>query len=196
MVRTTVGYAGGTTINPTYRSIGDHSEVIRIEFDPLRIGYDQLLDVFWESHDPTYAVYSRQYRNAIMTYNREQQQLAEASLAEVKTELREDVLTVIEPAGDFYTAEYYHQKYVLRKASGILHELQAIYPESEQFIASTAVARLNGYLGCNGDPDVLAKEVDSLGLSPKMQARLIEYVSRSCDRFAGLTCPAPVPGHN
>ncbi len=189
MVRTTVGYSGGTTAGPTYRSMGDHSEVIQIEYDPQKISYTQLLEVFWESHEPTFAAYSRQYRNAIFTYDQDQQTLARETLAELSAVSRKKIETVIEPAGDFYAAEDYHQKYLLRKAEGIVQELKAIYPNPADFAASTAAARLNGYLGCNGDPERLSQEVGRLGLSSRMQARLIEYVRSSCSGFAGLTCP-------
>lgn len=188
-MRTTVGYSGGTTETPNYRKIGDHSETIRVEFDPQQLGYEQLLAIFWQSHDPGYDVYSRQYRNAIYYLNERQKEEAEASRKRVADSARYKVVTAIEPAGEFFAAEDYHQKYLLRKATGILQEFQAIYPEPVSFTASTAAARINGYLGCNGEPEVLQRELDQLGLSPQMEKRLVEHVSSSCDHFAGLTCP-------
>jgi len=165
--------------------------VIRVEFDPVQISYADLLDVFWESHDPGYDSYLRQYRNAIFFMNEEQRQQAEASLEEIKGAFYGEVATVIEPAGEFYPAEDYHQKYLVRKAKGILQEFQAIYPDSKSLTASTAVARVNGYLGCNGQPEELERELTGLGLSREMQELLVEHLTTSCDRFAGLTCPAP-----
>ena len=188
-MRTAVGYTGGTTEVPDYHKIGDHSEAIRVEFDPQRVSYVQLLEIFWESHDPSYDAYSRQYRNAIYSLDEVQKKEAEASRKSVANAARYKVATAIEPAGEFFTAEDYHQKYLLRKATGILQELQAIYPEPESFIASTAAAHINGYLGCNGKPEDLQRELDQLGLSPQMQERLVQHVSSSCDHFAGLTCP-------
>jgi methionine-S-sulfoxide reductase len=191
VLRTTVGYTGGTTSKPTYRDMADHSEAIRIEYDPQQVSYQELLTVFWESHDPTYQTWGRQYRNALF-YNSEDQKLAaEKSLAAISEQTRGAIQTAIEPAVPFTAAEDYHQKYLLRKADGIATELREIYPEEQAFVASTAAARLNGYLGCNGEPETLAKEVGELGLSPAMQNRLIEYVSTACGRFSGLTCPAP-----
>jgi methionine-S-sulfoxide reductase len=188
-VRTTVGYSGGTTETPDYRNMGDHSETVRVEFDPKRLSYVQLLEIFWESHDPGYDAYSRQYRNAIYYLSERQRREAEASRKSVADTAYDEVFTAIEPASEFFVAEDYHQKYLLRKATGILHEFQAIYPEPVSFNASTAVARINGYLGCNGEPEELQRELERLGLSPQMQERLVEHVSSSCDHFAGLTCP-------
>lgn len=171
--------------------MGDHSEVIRVEFDPTVVSYKKLLDVFWDSHDPEYNAYSRQYRNAIFTLDEKQHHEAESSLNEIKAVARNTVFTVVEPAREFYTAEDYHQKYLLRKADGILQEFQAIYPDSQRLIASTAATKINGYLGCNGNREVLEKELAQLGLSRQMQELLVEHVSANCQEFSGLTCPSP-----
>ena len=190
VVRTTVGYTGGTTATPNYHKIGNHSEAIRIEFDPQKISYAQLLEVFWASHDPGDDVYSRQYRNAVFYLNERQQVEAEASRKRQAEVAHSQVFTALEPAGEFFAAEDYHQKYLLRKATGILREFQAIYPDATGVTASTAAARINGYLGCNGEPEALQRELDQLGLSEQMQARLVEHVASSCDHFSGLTCPS------
>ena len=171
--------------------MGDHSEVIRVEFDPTMVSYKKLLDVFWGSHDPEYNAYSRQYRNAIFTLTEKQQQEAESSLKEMKEVARNAIFTVVEPAREFYVAEDYHQKYLLRKVGRILQEFQAIYPDSQRLIASTAATRINGYLGCNGKREVLEKELPQFGLSRQMQELLVEHVSANCQEFSGLTCPSP-----
>lgn len=165
--------------------------MIRVEFDPTVISYKQLLDVFWDSHDPEYNAYSRQYRNAIFTLSEKQQNEAESSLAAMKVMVHNTIFTVVEPAGEFYAAEDYHQKYLLRKANKIFQEFQAIYPDPKRLIASTAAAKINGYLGCNGELEVLQKELPQLGLSPQMQELLVEHVSANCNNFSGLTCPSP-----
>ena len=162
-----------------------------MEFDPAQVSYAELLDVFWQSHDPGYDAYLRQYRNAVLFMNDAQRQQAEASLTYIKDEYRGEVATVVEAAGEFYPAEDYHQKYLVRKAKGILQEFQAIYPDQESLVASTAVARVNGYLGCNGQPEELKKELPRLGLSRQMQELLVVHMTSSCDNFSGLTCPAP-----
>ncbi len=191
MYRTTVGYAGGSRPNPDYHNLGDHSEVVRIEFDPQQVSYAQLLEVFWESHEPNSVAYRRQYRNAVFTLDDAQRRVAEQSLKKVAEETDRDVHTAIEPAGTFYAAEAYHQKYMVRRAYGLLSEFQTIYPDDDAFAASTAVAKVNGYLGCNGQAETFEEEVGALGLSPQSQKWLVEYLQKSCRRFNALTCPAP-----
>lgn len=117
--------------------------------------------------------------------------MAESSLREQKGANHNEVYTVVEQAGEFYAAEDYHQKYLLRKADLILREFQAIYPDTKELTASTAAARINGYLGCNGEVDVLRKELPQLGISLRMQEMLVEHATTSCDNFSGLTCPSP-----
>jgi len=189
VVRTAVGYSGGTTESPNYHRIGDHSETLLVTFDPQKISYAELLTVFWESHNPESEPYLRQYRNALFTMNEEQQKAAEKSRTRLAEATHRPVHTAIEPAGKFYVAEGYHQKYLLRKSGDIFRELQEIYPDAADFTASTAAARINGYLGCYGDRNQLVRELDQLGLSVQTQERLVEHISSSCSRFAGLTCP-------
>lgn len=172
--------------------MGDHTETVQIVFNPEEISYAQLLEVFWNSHNPLYNGSSRQYRNAIFYLSDAQRQQAEQSRDQLAASRGEAIKTHIENAGEFYLAEAYHQKYLLQRADGILYEFQEHYPEVQQFIASTAAARLNGYLGCNGRPEDLEREIGLLGLSPEVQNWLVEYVARSCQEFAGMTCPSPV----
>ena len=169
----------------------DYSETVLVEFDPQKVSYQQLLEIFWASHDPTYKVFSRQYRNAIFYLSEEQQIQAEQSREGIRKIKNRPVYTAIEKAGDFYSAEDYHQKYYLRRMDKLIGEFRQIYPDNEQFVASTAAARVNGYLGCNGKPEDLKKEVGLFGLSEATQKYLVEYISTKCSHFRGLTCPAP-----
>lgn len=169
----------------------DYTETVRVEFDPTVISYLQLLDIFWKSHDPTYDVFGRQYRNAIFYTSEEQRKMAENSRQQVKELKKRPVYTAIERAGKFYPAEAYHQKYYLRRADQLMSEFERIYPAAEGFAGSTAAARINGYLGCNGRPEDLQNEIGMFGLSQKAQNDLVDYVSTGCSRFEGLACPAP-----
>jgi len=191
VIRTAVGYTGGTTAHPDYRHIGDHSETVRIEFDPQQISYAELLKVFWESHDPSDEIYQRQYRNAIFYTDEDQHRQAEDSARSLEKSTGRPVRTAIEPAGKFYLAEDYHQKYLLRGADDLFGFYRKIYPEESRLIASTAAARVNGYLGCNGTRDELEENLQHLGLPRPLQERLVGYVSSSCREFRGMTCPAP-----
>ncbi len=177
MIRTRVGYAGGSTIDPTYQQIGDHSETVQIDYDPRVITYQQLLGVFWQAHDPVFPPYSRQYRSAIFYTTENQKQLAEKSKLETESRLGQTVFTDIEKLNQFYIAEDYHQKYYLRETPVLLQELAAIYPEAPQIMNSTAAARLNGYLAGYGTTETLQKELDNLGLSEAGQQQLVEITS-------------------
>lgn len=119
---TEVGYAGGITENPSYEDVctGEtgHAEVVRLEFDPAIVSFEALLQVLWDSHDPT--TMNRQgpdrgtqYRSVIFFHDEAQRQAAEASKAALDASGRfsDPAVTAIEPAGDYYAAEDYHQKY-------------------------------------------------------------------------------------
>ncbi len=116
------GYTGGTVKNPTYEQVSSgrtgHAESVEVTFDPAKISYDQLLDIFWVNHDPTvtnrqFCDSGTQYRPAIFYLNDEQKRLAEASKAkwEKLKPFPQPILTQIVPAGQFWPAEEYHQDY-------------------------------------------------------------------------------------
>lgn len=176
MVRTRVGYAGGTTPSPTYHGIGDHSETIQIDYDPDRISYAELLAVFWDSHDPTSRPWSRQYMSIIFYHDEDQRRLAEATRDREAEARGRTVYTEIVPFSGFTLAEDYHQKYRLRHLPELLRELGAIYPEPSDLVNSTAAARVNGYVGGYGTLGALEAEIGDLGLSSAAQHKLLELV--------------------
>jgi peptide-methionine (S)-S-oxide reductase len=176
-VRTRVGYAGGKKRNPTYHSLGDHTETLQIDYDPSRISYQELLEIFWNSHNPTRGSWSRQYMAAVFYHNESQRALALASKAEQAAQ-KGQIETEIIPATQFYLAEDYHQKYMLRHTAELLDELRAIYPDFVDFVNSSAAARVNGYVSGYGDLAQLQAEVASLGLSPQGSQHLLETARR------------------
>ncbi len=122
VVSVTVGYTGGKVKNPTYKQVSagetGHAEVVQIVFDPSRIGYGELLDVFWRNTDPTvkdrqFCDVGSQYRPAIFHHGEEQRLLAGKSkeALERSKPFKEAIVTEITPAGEFYAAEEYHQHY-------------------------------------------------------------------------------------
>ena len=128
---TAVGYAGGLTPNPTYREVctglTGHAEVVRVIYDPARIGYEALLRAFWESHDPTQGMRQgadegTQYRSAIFTADDAQREAAEASRRAYQSRLtaagHAPITTEIAPAPLFYYAEDYHQQYLAKNPDG------------------------------------------------------------------------------
>ena len=147
MIRTRVGYAGGNKDNPTYYSLGNHSETIQMDYDPAVISYADLLDMFWANHSPQSRPYSQQYASIIFYHNEEQRRLAEETKAREEARLGKRVLTEIKAAGTFWWAEDYHQKYYLQSSSGLMRELRAKYPDFRDLVNSTEAARANGYSG-------------------------------------------------
>lgn len=128
---TAVGYAAGSTPNPTYQEVCSgmtgHNEVVLVAYDPKVISYEQLLKVFWESHDPTQGMrqgndVGTQYRSGIYVYSDEQRKLAEASLKTYQEELAKagykEISTEILDAPEFYYAEAYHQQYLAKNPNG------------------------------------------------------------------------------
>jgi peptide-methionine (S)-S-oxide reductase len=120
---TAVGYEGGSLPNPTYEDVCSHTtghaEVVQVEFDPEEVSYEELLDLFWDVHDPTQV--NRQgpdvgsnYRSVIFFHSPEQQEQALASKARVQARFDRPIATEIAPASDFWRAEEYHQQYLVK----------------------------------------------------------------------------------
>ena len=131
VIVTAVGYEGGFTPNPTYEEVCSgrtgHAETVRIVFDPSRISYERLLQLFWEAHDPTQGMRQgndrgTQYRSVIFTKSDAQAAAAEASREMYQAELTKAgygaIRTEIIPAGEFYFAEEYHQQYLAKVPNG------------------------------------------------------------------------------
>ncbi|HEX9689620.1 MAG TPA: peptide-methionine (S)-S-oxide reductase MsrA [Thermoanaerobaculia bacterium] len=130
VVDTAVGYTGGSVPNPTYEDVctdrTGHAEAVRVEFDPARVSYDRLLDLFWENHDPTTKNrqgpdVGTQYRSAIFFHSAEQEKAASESKdrLEKSGRYRRPVVTEIVPAKEFWQAEEYHQRYLEKR--GLAH---------------------------------------------------------------------------
>jgi peptide-methionine (S)-S-oxide reductase len=127
-----VGYTGGTTTNPTYKDVctgrTGHAEAIEIEFDPAQISYDQLLNAFWELHDPTTPNrqgpdVGTQYRSAIFYHSPAQEAAAKASRDALAAsgKFKRPIVTEIKPATQFWRAEEYHQQYLEKRGEAACH---------------------------------------------------------------------------
>lgn len=125
-----VGYEGGNVENPTYQQVctdgTGHAEVVEVEYDPQKVRYEQLLEVFWNEHDPTQVNrqgpdWGTQYRTVIFYHSPEQERIAQASKAELEASKRfkKPIATQIVPATTFWRAEEYHQRYLEKR--GLRH---------------------------------------------------------------------------
>lgn len=126
------GYSGGQTQNPTYRDVCSdttgHAEVVQVTFDPDKVSYQQLLDVFWKMHDPTQVNrqgpdFGTQYRTAIFFHSPEQEAIAKKSkqTLDASGRFRRPISTEITPAGPFWPAEEYHQRYLEKRGAASCH---------------------------------------------------------------------------
>ena len=126
------GYSGGHTENPSYKDVCSdrtgHAEVVQVTFDPSKVTYEQLLDIFWKIHDPTQVNrqgpdFGTQYRTAIFYHSPEQEAAARKSkqALEASGKLRRPIATELTPAGPFWRAEEYHQRYLERRGAESCH---------------------------------------------------------------------------
>jgi len=176
-----VGYAGGRRPDPTYRHIGDHTETVQVDYDPKRITFEQLLDIFWKSHTPTGPSRSGQYMRAVFYHDENQRRQAEASKAALEKELGRAVHTRVVPLRSFTMAEDYHQKYLLKQQHRLKAEMSRIYPAHRDFVDSKAVTRINGYAGGNGSKIQFDRDIDRLGLSDTGKQSLRTIMERHWD---------------
>ena len=127
-----VGYSGGHMQNPTYRDVctdeTGHAEVVQVTYDPAKVSYEQLLDTFWQMHDPTQVNRQgpdsgTQYRTAVFFHTPEQEAAAKKSKAtlDASGKFRRPIATEITPAGPFYRAEEYHQRYLEKRGAASCH---------------------------------------------------------------------------
>ena len=177
MIRTRVGYAGGRTNSPSYNNLGNHTETVQIDYNPEIITYSRLLNIFWDSHQPTRQSHSQQYKNVVFSHNKQQYMQAVASKMDLEQKINKTVKTGIVPLNSFTMAENYHQKYFLKNHT-LKKEIMRIYPLHNDFIDSTSAARLNGYIGGNGSREQLSREIESLGLSDAGKRLLIKSVPK------------------
>ncbi|GGA42378.1 peptide-methionine (S)-S-oxide reductase MsrA [Paenibacillus physcomitrellae] len=179
VVRTRTGYAGGTAEAPTYRQMGDHTELVEIQFDPSILTYEQLLNLFWDQHNPVNIndYKGRQYLSLLLPRS-EQQRKAISRVAEER-KARGDSRPEGTEVADFevfYPAEERHQKYYLARFPDALDKLRAEYPSMEALLDSTLSARLNGLAKGYTNLERIVSEIREWKLPAAEQERLIALI--------------------
>ncbi|OYR47642.1 peptide-methionine (S)-S-oxide reductase [Halorubrum sp. Hd13] len=144
VVRTRVGYAGGTKLDPTYRSLGDHTEVVQVEFDPDAVAYRDLLNRVFTSHNPQHQTKKTQYQSIVLAETDDQRAVLDEFLA-TRGLTADGIGTRIEQLSRFYPAEDYHQKYKLRSVSSLTDAFEAAGYGGDELRESPLAATLNGY---------------------------------------------------
>jgi len=176
IVRTRVGYCGGTKAHPSYYDIGDHTETIQLDYDPEVLTYEQLLEEFWECHHPVYAMDIIQYMSIIFYEDEKQKHIAEESLKKKAAEWGKQIYTKISPITEFTLAEDYHQKYYLRGVT----ELQGVITfTDEQIVNSPLAAKLNSYVSGKGTFSQLESCLsDAAEFTPVQKTALVETLKK------------------
>ncbi|MEK3934609.1 peptide-methionine (S)-S-oxide reductase MsrA [Sporosarcina sp. FSL W7-1349] len=175
VMRTRVGYAGGTTAAPTYREMGDHSETVEVEFDPQVIRFEDVLRQFWRNHYPNRGHYKgRQYLSILRYHDDEQLEVIERVKREMEGELGEAIETEIAPFETFTLAEERHQKYYLKRYPTALEQLKELYPDQHLLVDSTFAARLNGFVKGFRTCDSLFEEIAHWKLPPDYRQYLMD----------------------
>ncbi|KAE9614598.1 putative peptide-methionine (S)-S-oxide reductase [Lupinus albus] len=164
VIRTTVGYAGGSKHNPRYRTFGDHAESVQVQYDPGMTSFKELLDIFWSCHDPR-QVYGQgpdvgnQYRSIIFVNGTEESRIASVSKEQEQARSRSSIVTTqILQLGTFYPAEPEHQKFELKKNSFLIKLIGNLH--EEELERSSLATKLNGYVAELCPPNI-QKHIDA-----------------------------------
>ncbi|WP_345774045.1 peptide-methionine (S)-S-oxide reductase [Paenibacillus sp. H1-7] len=178
IVRTRVGYAGGTTADPTYHQLGDHSETVEMDFDPEIVSLDSIVNVFWDNHNPQNIndYKGRQYRS-ILLYRDEMQLGVIRNVLQHREQLgngRPD--TEVAPFVRFYRAEDRHQKYYLKRFPDAYGKLSTLYPSHEDLVNSTLAARLNGVAKGYVNLTRIVEEIEAWPIEEEERGQLIRLI--------------------
>lgn len=178
VINTVVGYAGGSTLSPTYRNIGNHTETVEIIFDPAILSFEELMQIFWQSHD---AAKDRFYKErqyiSLAIFEKEKHMKAAEKIKQAEEErCGKELYTEFQLKSLFYPAETHHQKYFLRRFKKALETVQTLFPDEETFNCSTIAARLNGFVRENGSLPEIKAEIKNWGLAEEDYQRLMETV--------------------
>lgn len=177
VLRTRVGYAGGTTANPVYRKMGDHTETVQIDFDPTELAYEEVLRHFWDNHYPNRDEYKgRQYISLLRFHSTQQQSTIARIKEEMENKLGEKIETDIGRYDHFTLAEERHQKYYLKRYPRILEQLAPHYSNIEELRDSIFAARLNGFAKGFGSREKLMAEIAEWNISKPSRNGLSEIL--------------------
>jgi peptide-methionine (S)-S-oxide reductase len=152
VVRTRVGYAGGTTTDPTYHALGDHTEAFQVEFDPEAVSFRDLLERVFRSHDPNRQTSKTQYQNVVFAGDADQRAVVDDYLADRGLDA-DAIGTRVERLDRFYLAEPYHQKYNLKGTPSVVDVFEDADYDDATLRESPAAAKLNGFASGHDVPD-------------------------------------------
>ncbi|SFM22904.1 peptide-methionine (S)-S-oxide reductase [Paenibacillus sp. 1_12] len=180
VIRTRVGYAGGTAIDPTYRQIGDHTEMLQIDFDSEKITFEELLDVFWNNHNPINIndYKGRQYRSLLLYADEQQKEAIQRVIRKRKALGKGEPETEVASYSQFYLAEDKHQKYYLKRFPNAIEKLSTLYASEEDMNNSTLAARLNGLAKGFTNMEHIKNEIREWPATPDSRELMINLISQ------------------
>ncbi|MDR6553153.1 peptide-methionine (S)-S-oxide reductase MsrA [Paenibacillus qinlingensis] len=178
VVRTRVGFAGGTTDHPTYREMGDHTETVEIVFNSDLLSLENLLNVFWSNHNPTNIndYKGRQYTSMVLYRDSNQQSAAQHVLTNREQQGNSKIDTEIAPYTTFYLAEDRHQKYYLKRYPDAIDKLRTLFSTDEELTNATLAARLNGLAKGYTNMDSIVSDIRTWPISTQQQEKMIRLI--------------------
>lgn len=179
VLRTRVGYTGGTTDHPTYREMGDHTECVQLEFDPAVITFEELAAIFWEKHQPVNinGYKGRQYQSLLIYENESQREAIDRVLLNRERSGLGRPETDIVPDTIFYAAEERHQKYYLKRYPQAVEALALLYPTHSELNNSTIAARLNGLAKGFTNMERIKLELETWRIDDPARRGLLEAIT-------------------
>jgi peptide-methionine (S)-S-oxide reductase len=161
---------------------------VQVDYDPAKLSYTELLDIFWENAPAGFPPAMRQYTLVIFYNNEQEKQLAEQSLREHEKTPGSKTYVVVLPMDAFYLAENYHQKYYLKGYSDLYREFKVMYPDEKELNNSTAAARVNSYAAGLGNASVFDAEINNYGLSAGATKQLKDMGNRLFPQGSSQSC--------
>lgn len=179
VLRTRVGFAGGTAPDPTYRDMRDHTETVQLEFDGGILSFEELVALFWERHNPVNinGYKGRQYQSLLFYENEIQRSAIEHVLHDRQSRWLQKPDTEIMPYDRFHLAEERHQKYYLKRFPHAVATLMSRYAAHEQLIDSTIAARLNGLAKGYTNMERIKREVEMWRISDSERNDIIDLIT-------------------
>ncbi|MDQ8735013.1 peptide-methionine (S)-S-oxide reductase MsrA [Paenibacillus sp. LHD-38] len=180
VIKTCVGYAGGTAPNPTYRQMGDHTETVQLVFNPGRITFEEVLDMFWNSHNPFNIndYKGQQYKSLLFYSDERQKDTIQHVLKKRKEQGKGEPSTEIVPSAPFTLAEDKHQKYYLKRFPDAIEKLSILYQTEADLRNSTLAARLNGLAKGYTNLERISQEVSQWPIEQNNKQFLIDLIKK------------------
>lgn len=180
IIRTRVGFAGGTKDNPTYRQLGDHTETVEMDFDSGIVSLETILNVFWSYHNPVNIndYKGQQYRSLVLFRNPIQHSVIREVMRTSEEQGKGILDTEVAPYTGFYPAEDRHQKYYLKRYPDAINKLRTFFPTDEELTNATLAARLNGLAKGYTNLEKIINEIRTWQISREEQEEIIHLIKR------------------